>query len=186
VSASVAFVAVPRKLRRDRRRGQSLVELALMAPVLFMLVLGSSDLSRAFYYTTAVTNAAREGARHGAYWDPTGPANTFDNDSAIFSAVTAEANNLTLTEPCHPNTICTGGLTNCPTYPYASALYPPTTAANTGYVFICFNNLTGATTSAIGQPIRVTILYSFQPVTPIIASMLHAAASTEVLAEGNN
>ncbi len=157
-----------------------------MAPVLFMLILGASDLSRAFYYTTSVTNAAREGARHGAYWDPTGPANTFDNDSAIFSAVTAEANNLTLTEPCHPNTTCSAGLTNCPTYPYASTLYPAGPAANTGYVFICFNDTMTATTAAIGQPIRVTILYSFQPVTPIVATMLHTAATTEILAEGNN
>jgi Flp pilus assembly protein TadG len=170
------------------KRAQALVEMALMAPVLFLMVLGATDLSQLFYYSTSITNAAREGARHGAYFDPMGtptPGNTFANDSAIFSAVNSEASWLALTEPCHPNTACTGGLTNCPSYPYASTLYPPTSAANTGYVFICFNNSTTATTTAVGQPIRVTILYSFQPVTPLIGNLVYSAASTEILTQGN-
>jgi len=170
------------------KRGQALVEMALMAPVLFLMVLGATDLSQLFYYSTSITNAAREGARHGAYFDPLGspPGNTFATDTAIFSAVNAEASWLTLTEPCHPNTSCAGGLTNCPSYPYASTLYPPTSAANTGYVFICFNDSTTATTATIGQPIRVTILYGFQPVTPLIGTMVNAAASTEILTQGNS
>ena len=55
--------------RPQNKRGQALVEMALMAPVLFLMVLGASDLSRLFYYSTGITNAAREGARHGAYFD---------------------------------------------------------------------------------------------------------------------
>lgn len=163
-----------------------------MAPVLFLIVLGASDLARLFYYSTSITNAAREGARHGAYWDPIGPGNTYDTDSAIYSQVSAEATQgisgsaLNLSEPCHPNSSCTGGLTNCPTYPYASTSYPPSTSPNSGYVFICFNNTTTATSAAIGQPVRVTILYSFQPVTPLIGPMIYAAGSTEILVEGNN
>lgn len=183
-------MAVLRRLRT--RRGQGLVEMAIMAPVLFFIVLGASDLARIFYYTTAITNAAREGARHGAYWDPIGHGNTYATDSAIYSAASTEATQtaagsyLNLSEPCHPNTSCTGGLTNCPSYPYAATLYPPATSPNSGYVFICFNNTTTATTSAIGQPIQVTILYTFQTVTPLMGGIAHAAASTEILTEGNN
>lgn len=159
-----------------------------MAPPLFFVILGATDLSRMFYYSTAVSNAAREGARHGAYYDPTTSpgGNTFDNDAAIYGAVTAEGTYLSLSEPCHPNTSCSGGLTNCPSYPYASSLYPPVASPDTGYVFVCFNNSTTATTAAVGQPIRVTILYSFVPVAPLISSVYHVAASTEILAEGNN
>ena len=160
-----------------------------MAPVLFLMVLGASDLSRLFYYSTGITNAAREGARHGAYYDPTAatPGNTFATDAAIFSAVNAEGSYLSLTEPCHPNTSCAGGLTNCPSYPYTNAQYPPaTTGANSGYVFICFNNTTTATTTTVGQAVRVTVLYSFQPVSPLVGSIIHSAASTEILAEGNS
>jgi Flp pilus assembly protein TadG len=162
--------------------------MAIMAPVLFMIVLGATDLAQLFYYSTAITNAAREGARHGAYFDPAGspPGNTFATDAAIFSAVNTEGMYLGLAEPCHPNTSCAGGLTNCPTYPYAASLYPPTSSANSGYVFICFNNSTTATTAAQGQPIRVTILYSFQPVAPLVGNMVYSAASTEILAQGNN
>jgi Flp pilus assembly protein TadG len=167
------------------KRGQALVEMALMAPVLFLMVLGATDLSQLFYYSTSVTNAAREGARQGAYYDPmTFPGgNTYANDTAVYSAVNNEASYLNLSEPCHPNTACSGSLTNCPSYPFANALYP--TVANTGYVFVCFNNSTTATTATVGQPIRVTVLYSFQPVTPLVANMVRVAASTEILTQGN-
>lgn len=43
-------------------RGQSLVELALALPLLLILLLGMVDVGRAYIYTTALTNAAREGA----------------------------------------------------------------------------------------------------------------------------
>lgn len=43
-------------------RGQALVELALLAPLLALLTLGALDLGRAYFAYTAVVNAAREGA----------------------------------------------------------------------------------------------------------------------------
>ena len=42
--------------------GQSLVEIAISLPVLLLIVLGLADFGRAFYYTSAIANAAREGA----------------------------------------------------------------------------------------------------------------------------
>ncbi|MHB1417298.1 MAG: TadE/TadG family type IV pilus assembly protein [Chloroflexota bacterium] len=47
-----------------KHRGQSVVELALLLPILVMLLLGALDLGRAFHYYTAVANATRAG---GAY-----------------------------------------------------------------------------------------------------------------------
>ena len=44
-------------------RGQSLVELALVMPLLILLLTGIADLGRAFYSYIQITNAAREGAR---------------------------------------------------------------------------------------------------------------------------
>lgn len=44
--------------------GQSLVELALALPVLLLILLALADFGRAFYYTTILTNAAREGAAY--------------------------------------------------------------------------------------------------------------------------
>ncbi|MHB8440130.1 MAG: TadE family protein [Acidimicrobiales bacterium] len=55
-----------RLARRKRSRGQALVELALMAPVMMALLLGTVDLGRLFYTYIGVNNAAREGAAFGA------------------------------------------------------------------------------------------------------------------------
>ena len=43
--------------------GQSLVEFALVLPLLAALLLGATDLTRAFYYYIALENATRETAR---------------------------------------------------------------------------------------------------------------------------
>jgi Flp pilus assembly protein TadG len=52
----------PRPDRDGRQRGQALVELALVTPILLLLLLGALDLGRLFYAQITVTNAAREGA----------------------------------------------------------------------------------------------------------------------------
>ena len=47
-------------------RGQSLVELALVLPLLILLLAGIADLGRAFFSYIEITNAAQEGARAGS------------------------------------------------------------------------------------------------------------------------
>lgn len=59
--------------RGAARRGQSLVELALLLPVLALLLGGVLDMGRAFFYQIRLTNAVREGALYGAY-APTVPS----------------------------------------------------------------------------------------------------------------
>ncbi|MEO6797344.1 MAG: TadE family protein [Candidatus Dormibacter sp.] len=52
------------RVHRSRKsRAQSLVEFALILPVVAMLFLGAVDLTRAFYYYIVLENATREGAR---------------------------------------------------------------------------------------------------------------------------
>jgi Flp pilus assembly protein TadG len=48
------------------RRGQSLVELAVVLPVLLLVLGGAIDLGRAFFARTAIENAAKEGVFFGA------------------------------------------------------------------------------------------------------------------------
>ncbi len=48
--------------RRARSRGQSLVELAIIAPVFLLLLLSAIDLGRLLYSQITITNAAKEGA----------------------------------------------------------------------------------------------------------------------------
>ena len=70
--------------RRTRHRpfGQSLVELALVLPVLMLLFAGALDLGRVFYSEITIENAAKEGALEASR-NPT----SFDN-----------------TKPCDPKT----------------------------------------------------------------------------------
>jgi Flp pilus assembly protein TadG len=59
-------VAVPKFIRGRtcrQSRAQSLVEFALVAPLLGLLLLGAIDLTRAFYYYTILQNSTREAAR---------------------------------------------------------------------------------------------------------------------------
>jgi Flp pilus assembly protein TadG len=60
-------------------RGQTLVELALLLPILVLLVFGILEFGRVFNETLVVTAAAREGARVAAV--------NSDNDAAAVDAV---------------------------------------------------------------------------------------------------
>lgn len=60
---------LPRLLRsngKNRERGQSLAEFALVAPIFLMLVFAIVDFGMGFHAWITVTNSAREGARLGA------------------------------------------------------------------------------------------------------------------------
>jgi hypothetical protein len=57
--------AVASRLRRYRR-GQSLVELAIVLPILLLLTAGAIDLGRAFFGAINLENAVKEGAFFGA------------------------------------------------------------------------------------------------------------------------
>ena len=62
-----------RDLARDifgGNAGQSLVEVALALPLLLLILIGLADLGRAFYYTTAIASAARQGASARARGQP--------------------------------------------------------------------------------------------------------------------
>ena len=50
----------------EKHPGQSLIELALILPVLMFILVGIVDFGRVFNAYIIITNAAREGARYGA------------------------------------------------------------------------------------------------------------------------
>jgi Flp pilus assembly protein TadG len=58
------------QVRREKilstRGGQTVVELALLLPLLLMLVIGVTEIGRYAYYDILVANAARAGAAYGA------------------------------------------------------------------------------------------------------------------------
>ncbi len=51
---------------KRRQKGQSLVEFALVLPILLIIISGIVDLGRAMFLWSNLSNAAREGSRYGA------------------------------------------------------------------------------------------------------------------------
>jgi Flp pilus assembly protein TadG len=66
---------------RDRRRsrGQSLVEFALVAPIMIIMLVAIVDLSRLYTTMMAVESAAREAADYGAFYTYNWETSPVDN-----------------------------------------------------------------------------------------------------------
>jgi hypothetical protein len=52
-------------MKTNLNRGQSIVELTLLVPFLFLLTVIAADLARLFYFTMAVNHAVRAGTQYG-------------------------------------------------------------------------------------------------------------------------
>lgn len=74
--------------RLRRKRAQSLVEMALVSPLIVFFLFGITDIGRAYYQYTVLTEAVREGARYGAVqWSNGGAASNSKLDPAPFASL---------------------------------------------------------------------------------------------------
>jgi len=92
----------PARLRRWRegRRGQSLVEFAVVFPVFILLLAGMVDFGLGLYANVTIINAAREGARLGVTLQPMDP-NTIDaRVRAMSTGLNTNDPPLTVTTTC--------------------------------------------------------------------------------------
>ena len=129
-----------------RRGGQSMVEFAVLAPIFFLLLLGTIDLGRAVYIYNTISDAAREGARAAIPFDTPLPTTT----NVIDAVQSKLGGGFTLsTDPCLASPPCA-----TPTTP---------TTPNTGFIWY---------SSGIGTPgrgaITVKISFLFQPWVPVV------------------
>src|SRR5215469_14389853 len=140
-------MTVKRALSGSRRlqRGQSLVEFAVSSVVLLLLVGGLVDIGRSVFVSEALSNAAREGARHGAWFDAARLANPYLDDADIKSAVDTELASIGL-----PDAVLKNPSTTCPSPsdgnayhnpPYGPSAYPAT--ANEPWLYVCYDNTPG-------------------------------------------
>lgn len=157
------------------QRGQSMVEFALSSVVLLLLVSGLVDIGRAIYVSEALSNAAREGARHGIWYDSSRQSHPYLFDAEIKSAVDAELATISL-----PASVLRNPITTCPATsdgnafhnpPYASSAYP--TTANQPWLYICYNNTAGTDYSSppanVGQQdLNVIVLFVYAPLTAMV------------------
>jgi len=130
-----------------RHSGQSMVEFAVLAPVFFMLLLGTIDLGRAVYIYNSISDAAREGARAAIPFDTPLPTN-----AQVVAAVQSKlGGGFTLSsDPCSGQPVTS----SCPATPQTP---------NTGFIWY---------SSGIGTPgrgnVTVKISFLFQPWIPVI------------------
>jgi Flp pilus assembly protein TadG len=110
--------------------GQSVVEFAIVVPILALLLVAASDFSRVFFYSIAVNNAARAGAQYGSQSvitaiDTGGMQTAATNDGSNIPGISALAKQCT----CEVSTVkkCDSSY-NCAAYPTASFVEVDTTA----------------------------------------------------------
>ena len=157
-------------------RGQGLTEFALVLPVLLLLLLGVVDFGRAIYYYIGTSEGVGESVRWATLSSSGNPSN-----SDVLNAATPQAPYLSLA-PC-PNGFISGSITD-PTAPV-----PP---VGSGWLYITAppgGNADGANSpggetaaklppcassvrAAVGDRLHVTVVYNFQPVTPLIQNIV--------------
>jgi Flp pilus assembly protein TadG len=145
------------KLRISARQeeAQSLVELALVAPLFMLLLLGSAEFARFAWASVLTSNAARAGASFGAQ----NPGNSV-NTAGIQAAAAADSVNLTgLTTTTPPiSCVCSNG-TAIPAGQCSNALsYCAAPATITDYVTVNTTSTVsvfGRSFTARGQSIMV-------------------------------
>jgi Flp pilus assembly protein TadG len=159
-----------------RSRGQALVEMALITPVLLFILLGIVDLGRAYYQYTVMTNAVREGARYvSANWSNAsggGAATNANAAAAPFNTVQGRmqyvghtAGMTFVNDASHMAVIYYDGksatLIQC-------AHWNPATNA------IVQDNSYPLTQPRTGDIVRVRLGYTFTPIVPILSQVTGA------------
>jgi len=77
------------KGKRSKEKGQAFVEFALTLGLFLLLVLGIIEVGRLLFYYSAITTAAREGARYGsAAGGLAGSQNYYEDCAGIIGAAT--------------------------------------------------------------------------------------------------
>jgi Flp pilus assembly protein TadG len=92
-------------------RGTSMVEFAILAPVMIFLAIGTIDIGRYAYYSILAANAARAGAQYGSL-----DLEHVSQTTAIQAAATADAQSLAQfgTTPTCLVAVNNGSMTTCP------------------------------------------------------------------------
>ena len=157
---------------KARWRGQSLVELAIMLPLISLILVGTVDLGRAFFYYVRLTNAVREGALFGIQYPayitstsvplPGGGYDSADPRNIVYRVKQESANSagtpdgdlvITITASSSSDVVCYQGRT--------TVLKPSSTTFNGD-----------CSQAERGDTIQVRARYNFRPITAQLAGVL--------------
>jgi Flp pilus assembly protein TadG len=143
---------------RDTQRGQSVVELALILPILLFLFLGIADFARLYTTMLTVEAAAREAADFGTlypwYWEGD-PADSTSNHAKTVQGMRDRAclASSNLPEYVGPDTNCTN-----PTFAYDLDAAPAGVADNQCYL---------VARGSVPCNVDVTLTYDFHLLVPV-------------------
>ncbi len=157
------------QLKKKKKSGQSLVEMALLLPLLLILLFGIIDLGWYLFAYTTVWNATRNGAEIAAQVPPTPfVLNRQEN------GVAAWAGNLparppqypdAATDPCVCAILRAAGVSDHNCASGRRAVYPFTTSQlSIGYPPV----LGTGNPRSIGRPVEVRIDTTVRPLTPLV------------------
>jgi hypothetical protein len=160
----------------DPQRSQALVEFAIVAPLLLVLLFGVVDFGRVIYTYVTINQAVNEGARTAIRDSALLPT-----DADVEAAVKTHAIDVSLANPC-PNGPITSAVPpanqgwiyitepNPPSTP--EALGPSLQDAPGGQMWAVSNGTCSAINPAFGHaPLQVTIRFNFVPFTPLIQQL---------------
>jgi TadE-like protein len=152
------------------RRGQSLVEFAILSPVLLLLVMGLLDLGRAYYFEVVSTDAARDAARYGVGY-PAGSVPVGYGATAICDL--AKSDLIDVIDPSKVQCVTRPDLPAAGR-PYYGSGYTPA-AGEAIVVIACPPSTNGCTGASNGQTLNtnigVTVYYHFDMATPGMSAL---------------
>jgi len=164
---------MPRADTRWAERSQSMVEFALIAPILILLVFGVIDFGRLIYTYATLNQAVNEGARTAIRDSAVLPSN-----ADVQTAVRQHAVDVSLANPCPNGPITSAVPPANQGWIYITEPNPPATAeplspslqdAPGGQMWALSNGSCSATNPAHDHAqLQVTIRYNFVPFTPLI------------------
>jgi hypothetical protein len=158
-----------RRLRGQR--SQALVEFSMVAPLFLIVIFAAIDISRLLYTYTAISSAARDGARTASF------QTAIYSDCQIIQEVELVGQGFPV--KMDPNSIAGDSDPNNP----GGALQPSVPPPNVGYAYIWpavatadppDSNCSSGTPRAVSQTVKhvaVEVQYHFVPWTPFIAQL---------------
>lgn len=158
---------------REAQRSQAIVEFAIIAPILVLLLFGIVDFGRVIYIYATLNQAVNEGARTAIRDSITLPTN-----ADVETAVKRHAVDVSLANPC-PNGPITAAtppanqgwiyITEPDAGTVVESLAPTLENAPGGTPWAQSNGTCSATNPAHDHaPLQVTIRYNFVPFTPLV------------------
>lgn len=152
---------------------QSMVEFAIIAPLLLVLLFGIVDFGRVIYTYITINQAVNEGARVAIRDSPQLPTN-----SDVETAAKRHAVDVNLANPCPNGPITSATPPSNQGWIYITEQDPPSTPealspaledAPGGQMWAVSTGTCSATNPAHGHAaLQVTIIYNFVPITPLI------------------